>query len=93
MEVIATTCLKLSDGFSKGLFTVLCLLSYGLCYFLFSKSIQTLDLGLAYAIWCGVGIICTTCISLIAFGEKLNAFGILGIAMIILGCIVLQMSK
>ena len=51
-----------------------------------------LNLGMAYAIWCGVGIVATTLISAVVFKEKISTSGIFGIVCIIVGCVILNMN-
>ncbi len=47
----------MSDGFTKLLFSTLALVAYGLCFFFLAKSLEGLDISLAYAVWAGVGIV------------------------------------
>ena len=56
----------------------------------FSRALNDLNLGLAYATWSGVGIVASVLISWFLFGEKLNGWGIFAVAMIIIGCIILN---
>ena len=63
LEIFATTQLKLSEGFTKLGPSVLSLLGYGVCFFLFSKALNRLDLGIAYATWSAVGIVATSVIA------------------------------
>ena len=90
MELTGTTLLKYSQGFTKLLPTIGCLVSYFICFFSFSRALNDLNLGLAYATWSGVGIVASVLISWVLFGEKLNGWGILAVAMIIIGCIILN---
>ena len=86
LEIIATTLLKSSEGFTK-----FCILFYILCFFIFSKALNSINLGVAYAIWCAGGIVATAVISAAVFGEKLNWIGITGIVLIVTGCILLNL--
>lgn len=90
MELIGTTFLKSSEGFTKLFPTLACMASYCICFFAFSKAVVHLNLGLAYATWCGVGIVASCLISRFLFGEKLTTAGLLGVALIVCGCIVLN---
>lgn len=90
MELIATTFLKSSEGFTKLLPTLACMVSYFICFFTFSKAVVHLNLGLAYATWSGVGIVASCLISRFLYGEKLTTAGLLGVALIIAGCILLN---
>lgn len=91
LELSGTTFLKMSYGFTKAWPTICCLSSYILCFFLFSKAAVHLNLALAYATWSGVGIIASVFISWFFFGEKLNAIGLISIALIVTGCVLLNL--
>ncbi|MDO5388066.1 MAG: multidrug efflux SMR transporter [Clostridia bacterium] len=92
LELCATTMLKLSEGFTKILPTVLCLILYFVCFFCFSKSLLKINLGIAYATWCGVGIVATAIISAVVFKQGLSLTGILGLVLVVAGCIVLNLK-
>lgn len=89
-ELIATSLLKYSDGFTKLAPTIACAVSYGVCYGFFSKAVSRMNLSVAYAIWCGVGIVGTTLISFLVFKEKLSFYSLTGIFFIMIGCIILN---
>ena len=91
LEIIATTLLKSSEGFTKLLPAVFCILFSILCFFIFSKALNSINLGVAYATWCAGGIVATAVISAAVFGEKLNWIGITGIVLIVTGCILLNL--
>ena len=91
LEIIATTLLKSSEGFTKLLPAVFCILFYILCFFIFSKALNSINLGVAYATWCAGGIVVTTIISALLFGQKLNMVGIAGIVLIVAGCIIVNL--
>lgn len=67
LELIGTTCLKYSEGFTKLYPSLATLAAYGLCFYLFSKSLLYLHLSIAYAIWCAIGIVAATLISVFLF--------------------------
>ncbi|MDO5401841.1 MAG: multidrug efflux SMR transporter [Eubacteriales bacterium] len=89
-EIVATTFLKFSEGFTKLFPSVLSVVSYIVCYYSFSKAVTKINLGIAYATWCGAGIIVTAVISFIIFKEKLSMAGVVGIILITAGCIILN---
>lgn len=91
LEIIATTLLKMSEGFTKLLPAAGCVVLYILCYFVFSKALLKIDLGVAYATWCAGGIVATTIISAVVFGQKMNAVGTVSIVLIIVGCVLLNL--
>ena len=90
-EFLGTTFLKMSDGFSILLFSTLTLVAYGLCFFFLAKSLENLDLSLAYAIWSGVGIILATSVSVFYFKESINLMTLLGIALILIGVVIVNL--
>ena len=91
-EIVATTFLKYSEGFSRLIPTLICAVFYLICHVTFGKTVMKLNLGMAYAIWCGVGIVVTTLISAVVFREKVSISGIFGIVCIMIGCVILNMS-
>lgn len=90
-ELASTTMLKLSEGFTKMGPAISSLALYAVCFYFFSKSLRSIDLGVAYATWCSAGIVTTSLIAALAFGEKLNAIGIVCLVLITAGCIVLNL--
>lgn len=93
MEILATTLLKYSEGFTKIAPTVGCLIAYVVCYTAFSKAVTKMNLGVAYATWCGVGILVTTLISFFVFKEKISFSGVIGIIFVVAGCVILNVTK
>lgn len=91
LEIVATSLLKASEGFSKLLPSVCCILFYALCFYLFSKALLKINLGVAYATWCAAGIVATAVISSVIFGQKLSMAGIIGIILIVTGCVILNL--
>ena len=91
-EVIGTAALKVSDGMSKFGPVVLVVVGYGLSFWLLSLTLVTMPVGLVYAIWSGVGVAAIALIGQYYFGEVLTLGSVLGMAMIIAGIVVLQMS-
>ncbi|WP_304651901.1 multidrug efflux SMR transporter [uncultured Ligilactobacillus sp.] len=90
-EFLGTTFLKMSDGFTKLSFSTLSLVAYGLCFFFLARSLDNLDLSLAYAVWSGVGIILATAISVFYFKESINLLTLLGIALILVGVVIVNL--
>lgn len=90
-EIIATTLLKSSEGFTKLLPSIGCAVFYVLCYYSFSKCLSGIDLGIAYATWCAGGIVATSVISWVVFGQKMTEIGILGIVLIVAGCVLVNL--
>jgi small multidrug resistance pump len=93
-EVIGTSALKASDGFSKFWPTLLMALCFAAALFCLSQTLRTIPLGIAYAIWCGVGIILTALSGWFVFRQSIDAAAIIGMALIIAGVLVINlMSK
>ena len=84
-EVLGTTMLKLSDGFSVMAPTVL----YFICFFssiaLLSKTLKYLPLGITYGIWGGMGTALTTIVGVVLWGESFNPAVLLGVGLVIVG--------
>ncbi len=92
-EILATTLLKYSEGLTKIGPSIGCVGAYVLCYFFFGKAVTKIHLGVAYATWCGVGIIATTFISYVVFREKLSVQIVIGILCITVGCVILNLKN
>lgn len=91
LELTGTTCLKYSAGFTRLLPSVATLAAYGTCFYLFSKSLLYINLSIAYAIWCAIGIVAASLISALLFHEQLPAPAYLGIALIVAGVVILNL--
>jgi len=90
-EVIATTALKLSDGFTKLIPSVVVLIGYGTSFYLLSMSLKVIPIGLAYAIWSGVGIVLTVIAGILIWRESLDWARVVGIIFIILGILIINL--
>ena len=89
-EICATSCLKLSKGFTvlwPSIGTVVC---YVLSFFVFSHALKMIELSIAYALWCAGGIIVVTAISFFFFHEPMPALKLFFIALIVVGSVGLQ---
>ncbi|WP_173918623.1 multidrug efflux SMR transporter [Halobacillus sp. Marseille-Q1614] len=91
-EVFGSTMLKLSDGFRKLPATLGVVAGYGAAFYLLSLSLKTLALGTVYALWAGLGTALTAAIGIWIFKEKMNVQKALGLAVIIMGVILLNVS-
>lgn len=90
-EVIGTSALKASDGLSKLWPTLLMMIAYGIAFFCLSITIRIIPVGIAYAVWSGIGIVLITIIGWLYFGQRLDTSAILGICLIIAGVVVLNL--
>ncbi|MDG2141754.1 MAG: multidrug efflux SMR transporter [Gammaproteobacteria bacterium] len=88
-ETIATSALKMSEGFTVFLPSVLVVLGYSLSFYFLSLTLRSVPIGVAYAIWSGVGLALVTLIGWLAFNQKLDAAAIIGISLIMLGVVVM----
>ena len=89
-EVIATSALKSSEGFSKLWPSVVVITGYAIAFFCLSLTLRTIPVGIAYAIWSGAGVVLIAAVGWILFGQKLDAPAIIGMALIITGVVVLN---
>jgi small multidrug resistance pump len=89
-EVVATSALKSSQGFTRLIPSLVVVVGYGAAFYLLSIVLKTIPIGVAYAIWAGVGIALVTAVSAIAFNQMPDAPAVLGIALIISGVIVIN---
>ncbi|MGB3287666.1 MAG: multidrug efflux SMR transporter [Burkholderiaceae bacterium] len=89
-EIIATTALKASDGFSRLYPSVITVAGYGLAFYCLAIALKTIPVGIAYAIWSGVGIVAISLVGYILYKQTLDAAALLGIGLIVAGVIVLN---
>ncbi|MCO7245358.1 MULTISPECIES: multidrug efflux SMR transporter [unclassified Halomonas] len=89
-EVIATSALKASMGFTRPLPSLLVVGGYGVAFYLLSLVLRSLPVGITYAIWAGLGIVLVTLVGVVIFGEKPDVPGIVGIGLIVAGVVMLQ---
>lgn len=89
-EVMATSALKASVGFTRPLPSLLVVVGYGVAFYLLSLVLRTLPVGIAYAIWAGLGIVLVTLVGIVAFGEKPDLPAVIGISLIVAGVVTLQ---
>ena len=90
-EVIATSALKSSEGFTKPIASIVVVLGYMIAFYCLSLTLKTIPVGIAYAVWSGVGIVLITTVAWIVFDQKLDVWGIIGIALIMSGVLVLNL--
>jgi len=90
-EVIGTSALKSSEGFTRLWPSVTVVIGYGLAFWMLSLTLKTIPVGIAYAVWAGAGIVLVALIGWVLFQQKIDAMGMLGIALIISGVLVLNL--
>lgn len=92
-EVFGTVMLKASEGFSKWLPVAGVVVGYGLSFLFLGLALKDIGVGVAYAIWSGLGTIGIVIAGYFLFGEQLTTWGYVGIAVIIAGVIILNVSN
>jgi small multidrug resistance pump len=90
-ETVATTALKASAGFTRAGPAVLVVVGYGLAFYCLSLTLRTIPLGVAYAVWSGVGIVLVTAAGWFLYGQELDAAALAGIALILAGVLVMNL--
>ncbi|EFF90390.1 MULTISPECIES: DMT family transporter [Streptomyces] len=91
-EVVATTALKYSEGFSRLWPSLLTALGYVISFVLLAQALKSVQIGTAYAIWSGVGTAAIAVLGLLLFGEELTAAKVGGILLIVGGVVVLNLG-
>jgi small multidrug resistance pump len=89
-EVIGTSALKSAEGFTRLGPSLIVVIGYSTAFFFLSLTLKTIPVGIAYAIWSGVGIALISLIAWVVFGQKLDAAAVIGIVLIVAGVIVLN---
>lgn len=91
METIGTTALQASAQFSRFWPSVLVAVAYGISFYLLALTLRFMPVGVVYAIWSGLGIVCIASIGFVIFGQRLDGPAVLGLAMIIGGILVIHL--
>jgi small multidrug resistance pump len=89
-ETFATSALKSCEGFTRLLPSAAVLLGYSLAFYCLSLTLRTIPVGVAYAVWSGVGIVLVTVAAWILYGQKLDAPAMAGIGLITAGVLVMN---
>jgi len=90
-EVAATSALKASEGFTRLGPTLIVAAGYGLAFYCLSLVLRTVPVGIAYAIWAGVGIVLIALIGWLVLRQPLDVAAVVGIALIVAGVVVIQL--
>jgi len=91
-EVFGTTCMKLSEGFSKLLPSILIFVFYAISFTFFTFALKKLDVSIAYAIWAGLGTALITVIGIYWFREPVNALKMASLLLVVIGVVGLNLS-
>ncbi len=93
LEIVATTMLKLSDGLARWQWAAASIGFYALCFVALAPALKTIPVGVAYAIWSGIGIVAISIIGVIWFDQRLSPVQIGFMALLIIGAIGLRASS
>lgn len=91
-EVLATSALKAAEGFTRPLPSLAVVIGYGVAFYLLSLTLKTLPVGIAYAIWSGVGTGLIVLLGWLLFGQTLNFQVLSGLVLIVAGVVVVQLG-
>ena len=89
-EVIATSALKSSEGFSRFWPSVIVVVGYGIAFYCLALTLRVIPMGVVYAIWSGIGIVLITLVGWFLFDQKLDPPALLGIGLIAAGVVVMN---
>ena len=92
-EVIGTTALKVSDGFSQFVPSLVVVLGYGISFYCLALALRSIPLAIAYAVWSGVGVVAVSLVGWRLFEQKLNLWSIVGMALVVIGIVILNLSS
>jgi small multidrug resistance pump len=91
VEVIATSFLKASNGFTKPGPTAIVIVGYGIAFYLLTLTLREMPTGVVYAIWSGCGIVLITAVAWLFQGQKIDTPALIGIAFIVLGVVFMNL--
>ncbi len=90
-EVIATSALKATDGFSRFWPSAIVVLGYGLAFYFLSLTLRTIPVGIAYALWSGIGIALIALAGWIIYRQPLDMPALIGMGLILAGVLVINL--
>ncbi|MBV6647481.1 MAG: multidrug efflux SMR transporter [Cyclobacteriaceae bacterium] len=89
-EMIATSSLKESAGFTKLLPSIITVIGYGVTFYFLSLALKQIPIGIAYAVWAGVGILLVAIVGYFRFHQKLDGAALIGMSLIVCGVVIMQ---
>jgi small multidrug resistance pump len=89
-EVVATSALKSSQGFTKPLASIVVVVGYCIAFYCLSIVLKTIPIGIAYAIWAGLGIVLITIVGYFFYQQKLDAAAVIGMTLIVGGVVIIN---
>ena len=90
-EVLATSMLKASDGFTKLFPSIITFIGYAVSFYFLSMVLKYIPIGISYAIWSGLGIVLISIVGLLFFKQQLDLPGIFGMILIISGVVIIHL--
>lgn len=89
-EVVGTSALKASEGFTRLVPSAVVVLGYAVAFYCLSLVLKTLPVGIAYAVWSGLGIVLITVVAFVLYGQTIDLPGLLGMGLVVAGVVVLN---
>jgi small multidrug resistance pump len=89
-EVIATSALKSSQGFTKPLPSIIVVVGYAVAFYCLSIVLKTIPIGIAYAVWAGLGVVLITLVGYFFYHQKLDLAALIGMGLIVCGVVVIN---
>ncbi|MGF2736262.1 SMR family transporter [Marinobacter sp. DUT-1] len=90
-EVLATSALKASDGFTKLGPSVLVVGGYAIAFYFLALTLKAIPVGIAYAVWAGLGVLLVALIGWLAFGQRLDLPAVIGMTLIVSGVLIISL--
>ncbi|PCJ04867.1 MAG: QacE family quaternary ammonium compound efflux SMR transporter [Rhodobacteraceae bacterium] len=90
-ETIATTALQASKEFTRLVPSLIVVAGYALSFYLMALTLRYMPVGIVYAIWSGLGIVLIAAIGYVVFGQKMDLAAVFGMALIVLGIVIIQL--
>ena len=90
-EVIGTTALKATHGFTRLAPSIVVVVAYALAFYLLSRTMQTIPMSISYAVWSGVGIVLITLIGYVVYRQSLDLAALIGLGLILAGVLVIHL--
>lgn len=90
-EVVATSALKAAEGFTRFWPSAVVIVGYGVAFYCLSLTMRTIPIGIAYAIWSGVGIVLIALVGVLVYRQPLDAPALIGMALILAGVLVINL--
>lgn len=90
LEVAGTAALQASQQFTRLVPTAMMIVCYLACFYFLSLALRVIPVGIAYAVWAGLGIVLITIVGLVVFGQRLDLPAVLGLGLIVAGVVVIN---